>query len=90
MLFCINFLILTFKEKLIWGFWLSGFLRIWKRTCSIVEIVLQGLLGFFFNLRRIRRTKPSLIILEQYLRLYNVACEPTYALIEGSEVCQLN
>lgn len=40
--------------------------------------------------RRIRPAKLFPIILEQYLRLYNVGCEPTYAFIEGSEVCQLN
>lgn len=33
--------------------------------------------------------KLSLIVLEQYLRLYNVVYKPTCALTEGSEVCQL-
>lgn len=65
-----------------------NFLRIWKRTCSIAELLFVGF-GIFLTLEESDMLSPSLIILEQYLRLYNISCETVYALMESSEVCQL-
>lgn len=74
-LFCTNFSVL---------------LRIWKTNLQNCGSHVEEFAWDFFNHRRIRHSKPSLIILEQYLWLYNVVCDPTYALIKGSEVHQSN
>lgn len=65
-----------------------NFLRIWKRTCSIVELVFVRF-GIFLTLEESGMLSPSLVILGQYLRIYNISCETVFALMESSEVCQL-
>lgn len=65
-----------------------SFFKDLKKNLRYCGDCVAGFAWSFF--RRIRPAKLFLVILEQYPRLYNVGCEPTYALIEGSELYQLN
>lgn len=62
-------------------------LKICKRSCNIAEATFMDF--FFFKLLEdSSMLNLSPFVPEQYLRLYSVVCEPTYALSEGCEVCQ--